>query len=326
MSFLSISGLSGYWLGLFFALGATFFWGISPPFQKRALREMGLVEMNAVRGAGMLLFLLGVIPFAGEEVLYLGGAAYLTLAGVSLLNNLIGDVLAFIAIQRLGISVAFPITSSYLLYMPFIAWFWFGEALTPFVFAGTFFVVVGLSLVNAKSPNGQNLDGRSPNERDAADPETRRRLWGVVLALLAGLCWAVGLSTSKYLSTRGVDPSGITFWRGAFFGLQSVALALLWGLARWVSWVPPTPRVRAGRVSAGGVLAGMGAGVFGLIIGSWCYNSSLPLIPMSVATPIAASCPLIAAVAACAFMDERLRPLQWLGIVSVVTGAAIVGL
>ncbi|MDR2529491.1 MAG: DMT family transporter [Synergistaceae bacterium] len=314
MSFLNISGLSGYWLGLLFALGATFFWGISPPFQKRALREMGLVEMNAARGAGMLLFLLVMIPFAGEEVLYLGGAAYLTLAGVSLLNNLIGDVFAFIAIQRLGVSVAFPITSSYLLYMPFIAWFWFGEALTSFVFVGTFFVVAGLSLVNARSPNG----------RDAASSETRQRLRGVVLALLAGLCWAVGLSTSKYLSTRGVDPSGITFWRGAFFGLQSVALALLWGLARWVSRIPPAPR--AGRVSAGGILAGMGAGVFGLIIGSWCYNSSLPLIPMSVATPIAASCPLIAAVAACAFMDERLRPRQWLGIVFVVTGAAIVGL
>ena len=319
MSFLIFSGFSaspGYWIGLLFALGAAFFWGIAPPFQKRALREMGLVEMNATRGVGMLLFLLALTPFAGEKMLHLSGVAYLILAGVSFLNNLIGDVFAFVAIQRLGVSVAFPITSSYLLYMPFIAWFWFGEALTPFVFAGTFLVMAGLSLVNSRGTNG----------RGAAELETRKRLGGVVLALLAGPCWAVGLSTSKYLSTQGVDPSAITFWRGVFFGLQSVAFAALWGLVRRASWVPWSSQARVGRASAGGVLAGMSAGISGLVIGSWCYNSSLPLIPLSVATPIAASCPLIAAVAACAFMGERLRPLQWLGIVLAVTGAAAVSL
>jgi drug/metabolite transporter (DMT)-like permease len=238
-----------------------------------------------------------------EELLSLSVNSYLTLALIGLMNNIVGDVFYFIAIRDIGVSLAAPITSSYPLAVALVSWLWFGETLTFSILSGTFSVVAGLALLNIKV-------AETRSERKS------RHLRGVVSAFLAALCWAMGLALNKRLTLHGVSATALTFWRGIFFSLMAVAL------------LPLVTRgeKRARHVPAGSALAAASAGIIALVIGGWFYATSISIIPMNVATPVASSSPLITAVFACAFMGESLRPIQWLGIVFVVAGAVIVSI
>ena len=295
-----------YGYGLLLASLTATCWGIAPILYKRALGEMGVWKANAFRGLGLLTLLILVFFFTGaetlEELLSLSVNSYLFLALNALLSNTVGDVFYLAAIRGIGVSLAVPITSTYPLAITLISWLWFGEALTFSVLSGTFSIVMGLALLNMHVTESNGVS-RS------------RHLRGFVLAILAALCWAVGMSLNKHLTLRGVSPMSITFWRSFFFSLMAIA------------FLPLATRgeKETRRVSVGGALAAAGAGIIALFVGGWLYTTSLSIIPMNVATPIASSSPLIAAVFACAFMGESLRPIQWLGIVFVVGGAVAVG-
>ncbi|GHS89891.1 membrane protein [Synergistales bacterium] len=291
--------------GILLALLAAVFWGVSPIFQKRALREAGLLELNAMRGLGALAVILPALFFAKPDVLLPGIGSYLIVVAVVFVNNLIGDVLAFIAIRNIGASLATPITNAYPLAIAVISWLWFGEKLTYFVLAGTFLVVTGLALLN--------LRGKAKT-----DSQPGRYLYGVASAIIAALCWAFGLSLNKYLTLQGVTSTAIIFWRGTIFSFMA------WGNYAIFRTTHPNNTRRLKDISLTGKAASILAGAFSLVLGAWCYTTSVTLIPMNVATPTATSSPLITALIACLFMGERLRLVQWLGIVVVVVGAVVV--
>ena len=298
-----------YGYGLLSAFLASVCWGVAPILYKRALGEMGPWKANAFRGFGLLTILVPAFFYVffaradnAEELLSLSVNSYLILALIALLSNIVGDIFYMAAIRVIGVSLTVPITSSYPLAVAVNSWFWFGEALTFSVLSGTFSVVAGLALLNVHAAETQGAI-RSRHAR------------GVVLSVLTALCWAMGLALNKHLTLQGVSPFAITFWRGVFFSLMAIALLPLENRGEGKK-----PR----RASAGGVLSAACAGVIALVFGGWFYATSLFIIPMNVATPIASSSPLIAAAFACAFMGESLRPVQWLGIVFVVAGAVAV--
>ena len=268
---------------------------------------MGLWKANSFRGLGLFVLLVPVFFLANaktmEELLSLSVYSYLILALVALLNNLVGDVFYMAAIRGIGVSMAAPITSSYPLVVAVNSWLWFNEVLTFSVLGGTLSVVTGLAFLNIRAGEKRGL-------------ERSRHLRGVVSAILAALCWALGLSLNKHLTLQGVSSTAITFWRAFFFSLMAIV---------------PLPLIlrrekEERRTSVGGVLAAGGAGFVALVAGGWFYTTSLFIIPMNVATPIASSSPLVAAAFACTFMGESLRPIQWLGILFVVAGAVTVSI
>jgi drug/metabolite transporter (DMT)-like permease len=263
---------------------------------------MGLLELNAMRGMGLSAVLLPMFFFEKADLLLPEAGFYMILLFVALVNNVIGDLFAFIAIRDIGVSLASPITSAYPLIVTLTSWFCFGETMTVFVLAGTFSVVTGLAFLNMRGAARSN-----------------HHLWGVGAACLAALCWALGLTLNKYLTLQGVDSVMITFWRGAFFSFMA--------LGNWAGLNAIHPERKRGLkdIPFLGRIAGAWSGVLSLMIGAWFYASSLFMIPMNVATPIASSSPLIAALIACVFTGERLRPIQWLGIAFVVSGAVVVG-
>jgi len=305
--------------GILFAFLAALFWGLSPILNKKALQEMGLWKTNAFRGAGAIVLLLLLLPLAfivnptnTRELLFLSVSAYLTLVAIAFLNNMVGDVLYLSAIRDVGVSVAAPIASSFPLIVAFISWLWFGEALTFSVLVGTVFVVGGLALLN----------------RRAAEARTDSRyLRGVTASALTALCWAVGLTFTKYLTLQGVASESMVFWRGIFVGVMAITLLPVVSKNETSDKSDKSNKKFTFRPpSAVSVFAAMGAGIVGLVVGTWFYISSLLLIPMNVATPISSSGPLVAVVLACVLMGESLRPIQWAGIVLVVSGAVFVSL
>jgi len=300
-----------YGHGLLFAALAAVFWGTAPVLNKKALGEMGLWKTNAFRGLGalivlasMFLFALFAKPEAAWELLSLSVTAYLLLLSVALLNNMVGDVFYLSAIRDIGVSVAAPIASSFPLFVALISWFWFDEALTFSVLSGTLLVVTGLALLNARATETRGTG-------------SSRYLRGVVAAMLTAMCWAVGLTFNKYLALHGVSSAAMVFWRGIFF--SAMAITLMPVLSRAEKRADKTP-------SAGSAIAAMCAGISGLVVGTWFYITSLFIIPINVATPIASAGPLISVISACVFMGESLRPIQWFGIFFVVGGAVFVSI
>jgi DME family drug/metabolite transporter len=290
--------------GLVFACLAAFLWGVAPILQKRALRDVGLLEMNALRGLGILAAFIPAYFFLRASVLLPRAEFYGILMIVALINNLIGDIFAFIAIRHIGASLAVPVTSSYPLLIALISWLWFGETLSFGVLTGTLIVVAGLVLLNL---------------RGATTAAPRSCLRGLTAATAAALCWAFGLSLNKYLTLRGLTPTAIIYWRGIWFSLMALGN---WGIFRALR--PATTRSPRD-IPPIGALAGALSGLMSLVVGTWCYTVSITLIPMSVATPIGAVSPLLTALGACIFMGESLRPVQWLGIFFMVAGAVMVG-
>ncbi|GHV43355.1 hypothetical protein FACS1894187_25670 [Synergistales bacterium] len=262
--------------------------------------------MMCLIGTGMLQ-ILAVFFYVGPDILLPETNFYLIVVVIVFVNNLIGDVLVFSAIRDIGASLSTPITNCYPLAIALISWFWFGEKLTSFVLAGTFLVVTGLVFLNL---------------RGKVKPDARpgNYIRGVASAVLAGLCWALGLSFSKYLTLHGVTPTAFIFWRGIFFSL------MVWG--NWVLFkaLRPEKARKLKDISSSGKAMSVMSGALTLVLGSWCYTTSITLIPMNVASPIATSSPLITALVACVFMGERLRFIQWIGIVLVVVGAVVVSL
>jgi DME family drug/metabolite transporter len=284
--------------GLFFAFMSSVSWGVAPILQKRAVAGadgLSMVEMNAARAAGLIVCLVPMtflVPGLG-----LSTQLYTVLLLLALVNNVVGDVLAFVAIRDIGVSLTSPITSTYVLMMTAASWLWFEEALTPFVVLGTVGVVIGIALLTSGKSTGA----------------VKRRAHGIAAAAAAAVCWAVGLSLGKYLTAAGVDSIVIIYWRCLMFSVAAIAI---WGVER------TTGRRSSASLSSFG--AGAAAGVVALVIGGWCYFTSLTLIPMNVATPVSSTSPLIAALIACLFGSERLRPAQWVGIGLIVAGAAAV--
>jgi drug/metabolite transporter (DMT)-like permease len=279
-------------------------WGLAPIFQKRALRDAGLLELNAIRGITLLvLFVPSYYLFLGTDILLPGVEFYVAIAGIALVNNVVGDLLSFIALRKIGASLTVPITSSYPFIIALISWIWFGEELTLHVLGSTFIVVTGLVFLNMRGAP------EAPGERAGY-------LRGVLSAVGAALCWAFGLSVNKYLTLQDLTPTAIIYWRGIFIGLMTIGN---WG--GYKAFHPAGAQSLRNIPKTGWLWGGVSA-VLSLVIGTWSYTVSVTLIPVNVATPIGASCPLVTALIACAFMGERLRPLQWLGIVFVVAGAA----
>ena len=291
--------------GLLFASLASICWGIAPILYKRALGEMGLFKANAFRGLGLLTVLVPVFFLAKNEtineLLSLSMNSYILLVLHSLMSGIVGDLFYLAAIRNIGVSLSVPISSSYPLVVALTSLFWFGEVLTFSVLSGTLSIVAGIVLLNTRVT--ETYGAKKSNY-----------LYGVASAFLSALCWGMGMNLNKYITLRGISPTAITFWRGIFFSLMAIALLPL--VTRGEKEKRP--------VSFGGAFTAAAAGITALVLGQWFFVNAITIIPVNIATPIASSSPLIAAMFACAFMNESLRPTQWLGIVFVVVGAATV--
>ena len=129
-------------------------------------------------------------------------------------------------------------------------------------------------------------------------------------SLSALLCWGIVGLTQK-LTTNRISADGAIIWctLGSFLSLP------------WF-WL----HSRFSNVSVTLIALGLGAG-FAARFGEWLLFACLRRgAQASVAIPLTATYPLLTLVLAVTFLGERLRPLQWLGIVLALTAAVLMSL
>lgn len=93
-----------------------------------------------------------------------------------------------------------------------------------------------------------------------------------------------------------------------------------------VGWTHPfsSLAVTFASVLIGNIIGDLAAGTFGLAAGGYFSTKGIQLIPVSIATPITASSPLFAAAMGVLFFHERVRPVQWVGILCILSGVLAV--
>ena len=296
-------------------------WAASPIMVARgmALSKCTSNEINPIRSISFFLFTLTValIYTKGSIPLVSSPKALLYIAGNVLLGYLIGDILYFIAIRKIGISLAVPVSNSYPILVVVTSWLMLGEPITLQIVAGIVIVISGLLLLRFGG-------GREDRDKDGLIPKEiglSNLMKGFLFAVGAALCWSVGAPLTKMaMEVSGLDPVGITFYRA------SALLIMAWTYRFFLVKYRPGSIMPLRNMSLKAWLYILTAAVIGLALGSILYTTCIDVMPVAVVTAITSTSPFIAALFGHFVLKERLSRLQWAGVVMIISGSVTVSL
>ena len=305
--------------GFLLSFVAATLWAASPILVGRglAVSKCTVNEVNPVRSISFFIASLAIalVYTDGDITIVTSPKALLFIAGNVFFGYIIGDILYFEAIKKIGIGLAVPISNAYPILVTMTSWLLLGEPVTAIILAGVTVVVIGLFLLRF---GGQ----RQPAAQIPVKQIGMSRLMkGFLLAVGAGAAWAIGAPLTKLaMIESGLDAVEITLYRSI------VLLPLAWGyrflLRRYLPQaVMP---LRSLPKAAWGYF--LGASVIGLCLGSIIYTACIRVIPVAVVTAITSTSPFMAALFAHFVMKEHLFPLQWCGIVLIILGSVMVSL
>ena len=227
------------------------------------------------------------------------------------LSYTVGDVFYFIAVRDIGASVAVPISNAYPMLVVLTSWLVLGEKITCTTFIGIAVVVFGLLLLKF---GGGSEDVPAAGSRDA-----RIMARGFLFAVAAGFSWAFGGPITKLsMTTSGLGPIEVTAYRSIAFVLVTIVVRAL--TVRFL----PHAAVPLRRVPRKAWLCIMSSATVGLSLGSIVYATCIRVIPVAIITAITATSPFMAALFGHFALKQRLRPLQWCGVIAIIAGSVTV--
>ena len=296
-----------YLAGVLYCCAAAVCWALGPVFLKKGLALMSHSEMGAARTFGFVgAALFFVILEPGVSVGWPHPLPYLAVIFVSILiGNIVGDLAYFRSIEMIGVGRAVGTSSCYPLFVTAVSSVWLGEAITLPLVLGTLVMIAGLVLL--KSGGKQSMETRTLSGA------------GFFFGLVAAVSWAAMMVLQKWLiSVHSIHPALITLWRSFFLFFLSW---LYWGTNSLRRGTNP---LRIFAMSPKAWSWAIAAGAVGLAAGGYFFTKGIQLIPVSIGTPISASSPLLAAAMGVLFFHERMRLVQWAGILCILSGVLAV--
>lgn len=286
-------------LGEGLALLAAFCWAVGAGFYKRSMVNVNPVGLNFVRSIPATAFLLLMASAFGslDSISDLDPVLVLYVIGASFVSWFMGDTFYFLGLKSIGVSRAVPVSYSYPLFLlPISIWF-LREPFGYEILIGTVMIVFAIWLISRYLEPGESME---------------KRKIGVAASILAALCWAIGVTSFKYLM-RFVDPVFLAFFR---------MLVLLPFLGLYSLLSPGTKKSILGMRREEVLLAAIG-GVIGVGLGDMIYLIGLDLAEANIVGPLTAITPAFASVIAMAKLKEKPSLEVILGIVLITIGAAL---
>ncbi len=295
--------------GYALALGAAGIWALAPVLYKRGVDRLSFTAVGWIRCIGYLasagIYLAatggirGFIP--SGSWLYIGGAV---LAGIIWL--VVGDLLYFACLYRLGVSIAVPITSAYPLLVVPASWFFLHEPMTPGILLAALLIVGGIVLI---APRHEGKDPLSISQRPLGT--------GLLLAFFTMACWTFGLLTNK-IFVEHIPVPQLEWYRALGVTAGSLLLYRIYPGKLTVASLFATaknPRRILGEV--------IFAGALGLALGNLFFTYSVLFIPVNVATCVVSLRPFLAALFAVLLLREPLTKPLLGGISLIVSGVVL---
>jgi len=280
-------------------------WAITNLLLRRQVLKMGGSTANTWRNVFSTLCYVGVFLAlrSPRDILAIPRDTLLVLLVAVLLSMVIGDILQFMAIQRLGIALAMPIASSYPLLTLFIAALALGEPLTIRAVGGAALVIIGVVLVA--------LPRRALVDADDQHRALTTNHWiGVGIAIGSALCAAAAVTLTRS-AIVDVDVLAANMVRLPF----SAALCAIISTAerRKAPWT--IERGSYGPLFLAGV-ASMASGI--------AFLNAVKLAGAAKTATLNASAPLFGMIGAIIFLGERPTRRNVVGAVVAFIGITLV--
>jgi transporter family protein len=286
------------------ALLSAILWAATNLLLRGQVLKIGGATANAWRNTfAMLCFAVVFLSLRRpSDVLTIPGRTLGVLLLSVLLSMVIGDILQFTAIRRLGIALAMPIASCYPLLTMVIATLFLGETVRPRAVGGALLVIVGVILVA--------LPRRALSDDVGRQAFTTNHWIGVGLALASALC-AAGATTLTRVAVVDIDLIAANMIRLPFSAAVCAVISVAerrqppWRIER----TRYLPLFLAGLVS-------MGSGI--------SYLNAIKIAGAAKTATLNASAPIFGLIGAIIFLGERPTRRNIVGAVVAFLGIALV--
>ena len=295
-------------LGSALGLTTSLLWAISTNVYKSQSGEATPLAISAIKmwAAMIAMSFLILLPFRTESFFVPIQSVFFLAASVTI-GLVIGDLVYLISQERIGVSYAFPITSTYPVLTYIIAIVFVSEPVLVSRIVGVLVAVTGIMIISRSQALASQITEieDSPSSRKSTD-------WiGIGLALLAAVCWATG-SVFLQIGVEGVNPLDANFIRMAFG--SAVFLPVFAGaLSRGM----PRPTKRATKI----VIAG---GLMGMTVGSLLYTYTVSFVGASIAALMGSMSPLFALPISIFILKEAYSAKSLLGAFLTISGVVLV--
>jgi uncharacterized membrane protein len=288
-------------IGSVIGIIAAFLWAISTNVYKSQSDEATPLAITMLK-TWMSLFVMTLLVMWPYRIapFFVSINAIFYLATSVTIGLIIGDLAFLTAQERIGVSYAYPIASTYPIFTYIIAILFVDEVVLWTRFIGIFLAVGGVMLI-------------SRAQASSKDDEGLRNFDGVgfLLALFAALCWSLG-SVLLQVGVADVDPVDANFVR-MIFGAGIIAPLFLGSVRRGM----PKPTRRATKI----ILV---AAFFGMAWGSLLYTFAVKMIGATVASVLGSISPLFALPISIFFLKEKFTPQSIFGAFLTVFGVLLV--
>jgi len=260
----------------------------------------GAYMVSALLSAAVALIFILLSPFVlGKTGTDLGSTKailYTVLGAAPILAA--GTLLYWESVRRLGISVAFPIASSYPLVVSLYGFFLLDEAFSIVKVLGTVTIIAGVSLISISSSESETTSSEGPQWKS------------VLLAFLAMLCWSANTILIKLAVDAGLGVFTVNLLRMPVIALLLTAAVIVRHRKERI------PRISLRPLSVL-VLAALISGAQDLL-----YFYTLQASDLSIIVPLASTSPLFVMPMAVLFLKERVTLRALVGTLLTVAGIA----
>ena len=295
-------------MGVIYALTAALAWAGSSTIIKSITTKIDVLSLSALRLCVASLLLFAVISLSGRITEFINTPlmplVYVIISGI--IGLAVGDTVFIKSLSYLDVSRAFPIAQcAYPVFTMLLAVSLLGESFTWVTGLGTFLVLLGIYLITStwKASGINSTSGRINGK-------------GIVLALIAGIVWAVATVTLK-LGVMDMDPlvAGAIRISSAAIVLLSFALSQRKrGALQLRKYGSPSLALA---LTSGFISPGMGM-VFFII--------AIQLLGAGKTAVLSATSPLFLLPFSVFILKERLTRLTLIGIFTGVTGICLVAI
>jgi len=293
-------------IGTICALTAALVWAGSSTIIKSITTKIDALSLSALRLCVASLLLLAVISLSGRITEFINTPlmplVYVIISGI--IGLAVGDTVFIKSLSYLDVSRAFPIAQcAYPVFTMFLAVSLLGESFTWVTGLGTFLVLLGIYLITStwKALGINSTSGRISGK-------------GIVLALIAGIGWAVATVTLK-LGVMEMDPLVAAATR-----ISSAAIVLLpFALSR-----RKRGALQLRKYGSRSLALALASGFMDYAVGMVFFIIAIQLLGAGKAVVLSATSPLFLLPFSVFILKEKLTRLNLIGIFAGVTGICLV--
>ena len=283
-------------IGILFAVTTMLSWGISDFFAKQAINKIGYkTPLFLNHTVALIPIIIFAFLFFKMPAFSVGLVSMIILAGVL---GIVGYIFLYRGFQNGNVSIVAPVASSWSVLTTLFAFFLFNETLTSLQLLGIITVFVGIFLA-------------STNLAELKQSIRLVKTNGILDGVIAMTAWGISYTLIRPVSEVTGPIVALLFFRAIAF----MALLSWTGITKTKITLPT--RLIFFLIAAAGILD---------FVGYAAFNVSMTQEFVSIAGPIAATCPAVTIILAYVFLKEKMVNNQKLGILAILTGLVLVTL